>query len=382
MIINSAFNRKTFVLHRPKAAVLKSISLLVLIMGFSSFLFAQIKLPENKIAHYEGSMGPQKNMILDLQKFGDSIYGTFYNQLDGKLHYYSGKTNHSVQFEAVEKNGDSLIGQFLTAYKVGGYTCDGKGKNKREFSFTETDYFGSFLFSGFRNSITYSFSDKPLFPTYKVDLLYLVPEGNVNKAVEDSVQDYIIGYYFGQKIEFNSSENLLKLLSDKYYQNYFGHYKTNAFDYRSSLLKWSALQDIQIMFNENFVLSFCLKQNTLNWLPEPIWDKLYFVINLKTGNRITANEIFTAGYKEKLRNLLTEKLKKQFNISNSLTSEGFYRPTVNKFDNIFISREGVGFHYNPGDLGPWCFGEIDISFSFDELKEILLTKGIVYTLVQ
>ena len=237
-------------------------------------------------------------------------------------------------------------------------------------------------FNAFRYQKTYDFADKPLYPAFNVDLLYLYPEGIVNKLVEDSVQDYIIGYYFGQNIVFNSSDSMLKFLSDNYYYSYAAHYKTNAFDYRSSLLKWSTQQSIQILFNDNFILTFCIRQNSSTWHQEPVWDKIFFVINLKTGNKITTDAVFISGYKEKLKKLITEKLQKQFNITTSLQSEGFYKSTVNKFDNLYLNREGVGFHYNPGDIAPWIFGEIDVFFRYDELKEILLNKGIVYTLVQ
>jgi hypothetical protein len=359
-----------------------SFCVLLLLLGFIPFLFAQDTLPENKYIHFEGSMGQKKYMILDLHKFSDSIFGTYYNQIEGQLHYFSGKTQPQSRFFTTEPNGDSLNGEFVNLHNITGYVYDRESKSKSNFSFTETDYFGSMLFKADRNIRTYGFSDKPLYPTFKVDLMLLFPEGNVNKLVEDSVQDYIIGYYFGQNIVFNSNDNMLKFLSNNYYLNYAAHYKTNAFDYRSSLLKWSALQDVQILFNENFVLTFCLKQNTSNWLPETIWDKIYFVINLKTCNKITPDEIFVTGYKEKLRNLITARLKQQFNITTSLQTEGFYKQAVNKFDNLFVSREGVGFHYNPGDLAPDIFGEIDVFLSFDELKDILLPKGIIYTLVQ
>jgi len=377
--------RKLFKIILPgqlNIAGLISFYILILMTGFSSFLFAQVILPENKYIHLEGNLGQKKNMVLDLHKFGDSIFGTYYNQSDGQLQYFAGKANQKSGFLSTEKNGDSLNGEFINPHKIIGYIIDNKGRSRSDFSFTETDYFGSVIFEAYSNNQTYGFSDKPLFPTYTIDLIYLYPESNINKAVEDSVQDYIIGYYFGQNIVFNASDNMLKFLSDHYYQNYATHYKTNAFDYRCSLLKWSAMQDVQILFNENFVLTFCIKQNSSNWLVEPVWDKIYFVINLKTGNRITADAIFTPGYKEKLKKLITDRLQKQFNITTSLQSEGFYKSAVTKFDNLFISREGIGFHYNPGDLAPWNFGEIDIFFRFDELKDILLPKGIIYTLVQ
>jgi len=351
-------------------------------MGITSVLFSQVTVPENRYYHFEGTAGQKNYMVLDLQKFSDSIYGTYYHQSDGQLHYFAGKLNSPVRFVAIEKNGDSLDGEFISIHKMKGYFSSIKGSSKSSLLFSESDYFGSMTFESFRYTFTYNFADKPLFPKYLVDLMLLYPEGHPNQTVQDSVQDYILGYYFGQTILFNSRDKMLSFLSNNYYQNYSAHYKTNAFDYRSSLLKWSAEQDIQILFNENFVLTMCIRQNISNWNDDPGWDKIYLVFNLKTGQRITPADIFTSGYQEKLKNLLTAQLQKQFNISTTLQAEGFYKSSVTKYDNIYVTREGVGFHYNPGELAPAIFGEIDLFFKFDELKEILLTKGLIYTLVQ
>ena len=383
MIKRFLFNIKLYSIYQLNIALLRSICLLTaLITGFSSIVFSQVIIPENGYYHFEGSVGQKKAMVLDLQKFGDSIYGTYYNQSDGQLHYFDGKLNSLVRFSTTEKNGDSLIGEFVSIHKFKGYLCDVKGNSKSSFSFSETDYFGSMTFEAFRNTRNFGFSDKPLFPAYKVDLLLLYPEGHPNRIVQDSVQDYILGYYFGQNILFNSRDKMLNFLSNNYYENYSAHYKTNAFDYRSSLLKWTAEQDVQILFNENFVLTICMKQNISNWNKDPLWDKIYIIFNLKTGERITTADIFNPGYQEILKNLLTSRLQKQFNISNSLITEGFFKGAVTKHNNIFVTREGIGFHYNPGDLAPVSFGEIDLFFKFDELKDILMTKGLIYTLVQ
>jgi len=355
---------------------------IVFFAGFSSFLCSQVILPENSYYHFEGSSTLKKNLVLDLHKFGDSIYGTYYCQTDGELHYFAGKLNSPVSLCAILKNGDSMIGEFNSLHTFRGYLYDVKSNAKNRFLFNETDYFGSMTFEAFRNTRTYDFADKPLFPRYKIDLLLLYPEGHPNRTVQDSVQDYILGYYFGQNILFNTREKMLDFLSNYYYQNYSEHYKTNAFDYRSSLLKWSAVQNVQILFNENFVLTLSIKQNISNWNNDPVWDKIYIIVNLKTGQRITTDDIFSPGYQEKLNTLLTTKLEKQFNITTTLLTEGFYKSTVTRHNNIFVTRQGIGFHYNPGDLAPANFGEIDLFFRFDELKEILLTKGLIYTLVQ
>jgi hypothetical protein len=355
---------------------------LILVLSCISIrLQGQNAIPENKYIHFEGNIGEKKNMVLDLHKFGDSIFGSYYSLINGQPHYFVGKTFHSVRFWATEKNGDSINGEFISNKIISGYMSNNKGASKKTFMFAETDYFGSMTFEASSYSRTYAFSDKPLYPPYKVDLHYLYPVENINQPVEDSVQDYIIGYYFGKNVTFSSTGEMLKLLSDNCYQSYFKHYKTNAFDYRSSLLKWSNFQDIQILFNENFILVFCIKQTTSNWEKETLWDKIYFVINLKTGNRIYPDNIFISGYNDKLKKLLTDKLQVQFNITTSLQNEGFYKSQVKRYDNLYVNREGIGFHYNPGEIAPTIFGEIDISLTFDELKEILNPKGIVFTLV-
>jgi hypothetical protein len=383
MIKSSSF--KLYKTGKPekKGNTLKFYGLFIIFLtSFSPVVYSQFSIAENAYFHFDGISGQKNYLVFDLHKFGDSIYGSYYHKSDGQLHYFNGKMNSRFSLLAIEKNGDSIIGEFISIHKMKGYFSAIKNNVKNGFLLSESDYFGSMTFESFRYARTYDFADKPLFPKYKVDLMLLYPEGHPNRTVQDSVQDYILGYYFGQNILFNAREKMLSFLSNYYYQNYTAHYKSSAFEYRSSLLKWMAILDVQILFNENFVLTICIKQNISNWNIDPTWDKIYLVFNLKTGQKLTADDLFMPGYEGKLKTLLTTQLQKQFNVTNSLQSEGFYKSTVAKYDNIFVTREGIGFHYNPGELAPAIFGEIDLFFKFDELKDILLTRGLVYTLVQ
>jgi hypothetical protein len=88
----------------------------------------------------------------------------------------------------------------------------------------------------------------------------------------------------------------------------------------------------------------------------------YRVFDRNAVRFVTLHDIFSAGEREALHKAVVESLRKKFELAEDegLTAVGFFSDEIVLTENFFLSGEGVGFHWNPYELAPYVFGEIEV----------------------
>lgn len=99
----------------------------------------------------------------------------------------------------------------------------------------------------------------------------------------------------------------------------------------------------------------------------------YVVIDLKTNNKLTFNDIFTGDSSEALSALLEESLRKQFGIETggSLRQAGFFSENVMPNENLIIGAGALGFAYNVYELGPPSKGQPLLMLPINAVEPLL-----------
>lgn len=99
----------------------------------------------------------------------------------------------------------------------------------------------------------------------------------------------------------------------------------------------------------------------------------YISIDLISNKVLTLDNIITATGKKQLKNLLEKNFRKQQNLkpTDSLSDGGLFENKIEPNDNFYITGKGIGFCYNPYEIGPYAMGEIDIFIPFTDLKNYL-----------
>ena len=98
-----------------------------------------------------------------------------------------------------------------------------------------------------------------------------------------------------------------------------------------------------------------------------------------TGKEVGLKDIFKVNSDSLLCSILSDKIHEMNRLptSQSLKDAGFFSDTVKATDNFYITHEGIGFFYNQYDIAPYASGCIDIFIPFPELKEVLVSGGII-----
>jgi hypothetical protein len=106
-------------------------------------------------------------------------------------------------------------------------------------------------------------------------------------------------------------------------------------------------------------------------------QKTYFVIDTKLLSRTTLSDILKPDSSETLQKQIDGVLLAKYGggSGTSLTSIGFFTDTAEKSENFFISREGLGFCWNPYDIAPYSMGFIEVVLPYDQIKNLLTEHG-------
>ncbi|TAE74869.1 MAG: DUF3298 domain-containing protein [Bacteroidetes bacterium] len=138
---------------------------------------------------------------------------------------------------------------------------------------------------------------------------------------------------------------------------------------------------IYILQNDKHILGLNFATSSETGATHSIYQKKYLNFNLKTGEIITLDDIFQKNYKQQLNQLIEQDLRAKFGIKpkESLAEFGFVLknnqlPITNNF---FITREGIGFHYNVYEIAPYAVGETSLFLTYKQLKSILKNDSLL-----
>lgn len=93
------------------------------------------------------------------------------------------------------------------------------------------------------------------------------------------------------------------------------------------------------------------------------------VFDLTTGELVTEQDLFAAGYKEGVADLLKQSLAAYLAENEAEEDMVFGQPEP--YDNFAVSEEGITWTYNPYEIAPYAMGAIELTVSWSDLKPYL-----------
>ena len=92
-------------------------------------------------------------------------------------------------------------------------------------------------------------------------------------------------------------------------------------------------------------------------------------LDMKTGAAVTEEEMFKAGYSDRLSGLLTGRLPES--LENPADTSMLFEKNIRPNGNFTVSDSGVTYIYNQYEIGPYVMGTIKVTVPWDELKDLL-----------
>jgi hypothetical protein len=100
----------------------------------------------------------------------------------------------------------------------------------------------------------------------------------------------------------------------------------------------------------------------------------HVTFDLATGKEVTLDDLFKPGIKNELTRLAEAALREQYGLKpgDSLSGEGpLFEDKFELNDNWFVTSTGLGFSYDPYEIGPYAAGFIEPLIPFAKLKDLL-----------
>jgi len=346
--------------------------------------------------HFEGKVGSNINIVLDLVATGENLGGYYYYYFDDNLdddswtHYgksmpVNGKISSSDIFEFSEFNPDVKGSTFKGVFKNGiisGTWINADGQKQLPFTATETYPAGTMAFRVVYLNDQTLLTEKANSPVAKLDLSLLLPVDYPVAHVADSVTACIYDDFFEKAVPGSDPSILLNESRDLYFRNY----KTSneeIYQEGAESFNWEKIQQIRVLHNEHDILSLESYKYGFTGGAHGLSISKFRVIDLKDGHQITLDEIFREDYRNDLRDIINAAARVKYKLerNQSLADAGFNSDYIDAGPNFYITKDGIGFYYNQYEVAPFALGPIDIFINYKEFMRILKPESPVYWLI-
>jgi hypothetical protein len=106
-------------------------------------------------------------------------------------------------------------------------------------------------------------------------------------------------------------------------------------------------------------------------------EKTFFVLDTKLLSKVELTDILQTGAENELEVQINDALRARYHAKpgEPLTSVGFLSETANVPQNFFVSREGLGFCWNPYEISPYVMGTLEVVLPYAQIENLLNDKG-------
>lgn len=233
-----------------------------------------------------------------------------------------------------------------------------------------------------------------------VDFIYPVRS---SKANLDTLQHFFVRSMFGPSFDHLEPSAAV----DAYVNNYIENYSHDANTYSETVSDMEELNALipgidmedgehamdnlfysyfeslsdSITYNQYGILSFQIKQSNSKGEASTYYISYSnYVINLNTGNQITENDIFNAGYDKALQSLIITSLLEQNGVKSvdELEDLGFFGineivPNIN----FLLNDKGIIYTYNKGEYSAYQLTAPQVFIPYSAIRSLLRENTIV-----
>jgi hypothetical protein len=224
---------------------------------------------------------------------------------------------------------------------------------------------------------TYQFSDDVfLFPdqnnegprlTFFLDLIQIQGDGDkkqnfLRQVLYDGLpyQQYASEIFDKQKVDYLSSAELAQLSGD-----YSG--ESRNWSYMEIFNGWVYPQHFDIVRT----------RESYTGGAHPTHERIYYVLDTKNYVQIHLDDILQAGARAELQKQIEAELRVKYLAAPNapLTSIGFFEDSVAVPENFYITKEGIGFCWNPYEIAPYVRGTLEIVLPKAQITPLLNDRG-------
>jgi len=203
--------------------------------------------------------------------------------------------------------------------------------------------------------------------------VFSIPEKKeIEKKINNFVRNEMLIPIFDGNV-ISSFDDLVRYFFDEYRQ-----FKTDIPD---SYQEWLIERSGTVKFYNDDFISLAFSEYAYLGGAHPNYFTQLNVLELKNGNKITLEDMFIAGYKPILNEIVEEEFRKlnELGEHEDLDEAGFWfddnRFSVN--DNFALSDDGLTFYYNSYEITAYAFGPTELIVPLAEIGDLIKEGGVL-----
>jgi len=318
----------------------------------------------NYYKHLEGKNKNGQLFNLELKSSNYQITGYLQNISEKQILLLDGEAkNQNIDVDIVS-NGQN-VGKAKIVYETDSTIKLSWFENKKllhEISFIE-NYKTSMAFENLSIENSKKLLSTKNSPHANIAVSILYPSNNKDKIIASKITKEINGFIFDDK----SSENI-KLSLHKFTNNYFNDYIQsnkeiigNGGSVEFEFMNWERSINTEILYNKNNILQYAVSDYEFSGGAHGNYSTLYYIYNLKNGNRVFISDLFLAGYEKYLSRLIHAKLK----------DKSLYSDEVPISENFLLLPNGILFSYPPYSIAPYSEGQIEALILYKDIITLI-----------
>ena len=180
----------------------------------------------------------------------------------------------------------------------------------------------------------------------------------------------------------------------KYTKDYLNNYKELEADFKAELKKkddlpvgaWFSYFEMssdEIVYNQNDILSYTVSFENYTGGAHGSHAYNNHVINLKTGNAITEEDIFIENFQDSLAQILIDHIAKQNKVENpkDLENIGFFSvEEIFPNGNFLVDGDGITYTFNEYEIAAYVVRETNVFLPYAEIQYLLKKDSPIYQL--
>ncbi|MCP5499874.1 MAG: DUF3298 domain-containing protein [Leptospiraceae bacterium] len=341
------------------------------------------KLPFYFYKRYEGLVNYTVPVVLYLNREGKRLKGYYYYEKSGIPFYLDGSVLEKddklilnrFRFDGNTHSGGRILGSFQDVNKIEA-EWNPKGSSKKfPVSLYETyaSETSSFSIEHFYKEVKIpagksSISAKVNITNLKLDS-NIPNRGRVNSILFDKAKEVAAN-------SLNIKPEILRKIKDKKDLAFqlINDFKANLPDEEDpSASSEKVFHDLSqsLLFNEKDICTVVTRFNYYLGGAHPSRKTIFTVIDLGRGEVIDLDTFIELKDKTRLLPIAEKYFKRAIRLEagKSYKEAGLLENTFNLNDNFFVSKNAIGFYYNPYEIAPYAMGDISFVIPIRALKD-------------
>lgn len=210
----------------------------------------------------------------------------------------------------------------------------------------------------------------PVYISFRYPVIERAPSAAAARAITQAIDDFLLTGV-GESRKFSS----IAVEMDEFMRAYEQARKL------SPGIGYSEDRVVSVLYNANGIFSLNFDLAYFYATAHPNYARTFANLDVRTGRRITLDDVLVAGYRPRLNRIAEERFRasKGLKPADSLKQAGYEFPndTFMLNDNFSIGPTGITFFYNPYEIASYADGPTELLLTYRQIRDLLRPDGLL-----